>query len=350
MAIRFHDLKDALAHDFDDVIDVRSPAEFAEDHIPSALSLPVLSDEERARVGTIYKKDAPFNARKIGAALVARNAARHIETALANRPGGWRPLVYCWRGGQRSASFASILQQIGWRAETVEGGYRSYRRLVGRALYDDVWPGRLVVLDGNTGTGKTAVLAALAAMNVQVLDLEGLARHRGSVLGPLEGGQPAQKAFESGIARVLATLDPDRPLVVEAESSKVGARIIPPSLWHAMGQAPRIRLSAPLAARAAHLVAAYTDLWSDAERFDTRLDQLIPFHGRQVVADWRALHRAGDMAALAADLIERHYDRRYARSRDRAEGPLMAELDAPTLDDAGVARLASEVASALSKV
>jgi tRNA 2-selenouridine synthase len=114
---------------------VRSPSEYAEDHLPGAVSMPVLSDAERAEVGTIYTQESPFRARKIGAALVARNAARHIEERLMGMEGGWRPLVYCWRGGQRSGSFASILSQIGWRVEVLEGGYRTWRRLVvGTAL------------------------------------------------------------------------------------------------------------------------------------------------------------------------------------------------------------------------
>ena len=130
MSVGIGDLRDAVWRNFDDVIDVRAPSEFAEDHLPGAISLPVLSDAERARVGTIYKQESPFAARKIGAALVARNAARHIEERLMDKGGGWRPLVYCWRGGQRSNAFATILRQIGWRVEVLEGGYRSYRRAV----------------------------------------------------------------------------------------------------------------------------------------------------------------------------------------------------------------------------
>lgn len=228
MALDFHSLADIAAHGFDDVIDVRSPSEFAEDHLPGALSLPVLSDEERATVGTIYVQECAFKARKIGAALVARNAAYHIETALADRDGGWRPLVYCWRGGQRSGSFASILSQIGWRAQTVAGGYQHFRRLVVRALYEGPVDARIVVLDGFTGSAKTDVLGCLGASGVRVIDLEGLARHRGSVLGAMPGGQPSQKAFETGIAMALAHARPGEPVVVEAESSKVGDRIVPP--------------------------------------------------------------------------------------------------------------------------
>ena len=168
MALTLTSLAQISALGFDDIIDVRAPAEWAEDHIPGAINLPVLDDAERAQVGTVYKQVNPFTARKLGAALVARNAATHLQGPLADKPGGWRPLVYCWRGGQRSGSFASILAQIGWRVELVAGGYKAFRGLVVDALYHQPVPAPVVVLDGNTGSAKTEVLALLAARGVQV--------------------------------------------------------------------------------------------------------------------------------------------------------------------------------------
>ena len=224
MALKLTSLAELAALDFDDIIDVRSPAEFAEDHVPGAINLPVLSDAERAEVGTVYVQDSPFKARKIGAALVAQNAARHLQGPLADRDGGWRPLIYCWRGGQRSGSFAAILSQIGWRAEVLEGGYKSYRRLVVDSLYERAFPAPVVLLDGNTGTAKTEVIARLPALGVQSIDLEGLANHRGSALGG-QGAQPSQKAFETALAMRVAALDPSRPVVVEAESSRIRSRL-----------------------------------------------------------------------------------------------------------------------------
>jgi len=194
MTFEISDLSALNEAPFDDIIDVRSPSEFAEDHIPGAINLPVLSDEERARVGTIYTQESPFLARKIGAALVARNAAAHIEGPLSGKDGAWRPLIYCWRGGQRSGSFASILAQIGWRVDTLSGGYQSYRRNVVRLLYETAITSPIVLLDGNTGTGKTDILKRLPTLGIQVIDLEGLACHRGSALGSL-GDQPSQKGF-----------------------------------------------------------------------------------------------------------------------------------------------------------
>nr|MCU0909115.1 tRNA 2-selenouridine(34) synthase MnmH [Paracoccaceae bacterium] len=263
MPVTLSSLSDLRALPFDTVIDVRSPAEFAEDHIPGAISLPVLSDAERARVGTIYKQDAPFAARKIGAALVARNAATHLEGPLAAMPGGWRPLVYCWRGGQRSGSFAAILREIGWRVDTIVGGYKTWRRLVLTAMHAPALQHRLVVLDGFTGTAKTALLPRLAALGVQVVDLEALAAHRGSLLGAVDRAQPSQKAWEGALALALAALDPARPVVVEAESSRIGNLSVPPAVWASMRTAPRIEIAAPVAARADYLARAYADLTAD---------------------------------------------------------------------------------------
>ncbi|MDZ4136676.1 MAG: tRNA 2-selenouridine(34) synthase MnmH, partial [Paracoccaceae bacterium] len=293
MALTLTSLTQAFDLGFDDIIDVRAPAEWAEDHIPGAINLPVLNDAERAVVGTIYKQDSPFKARKLGAALVAQNAARHLQGPLADKPGGWRPLVYCWRGGQRSGSFASILSQIGWRVDLVAGGYKALRALVVQALYDQPFPAPVVVLDGNTGTAKTEVLALLAARGVQVIDLEGLARHRGSLFGAMPGGQPSQKAFESALAMQMARLDPARLVVVEAESSKVGNARLPPGLWKAMVAAPRIAIAAPVAARAEYLVRAYGDLVADGARLATVIGRLRGAHATEVIDAWQGMAEAG---------------------------------------------------------
>lgn len=183
---------------FDVVIDVRSPAEFADDHIPGAINLPALDDAERARVGTIYKQVGPFEARKVGAAMVSRNVARHLDEHFADKPKGYRPLVYCWRGGQRSGSFALVLTQIGFRTTVLAGGYKTYRGEVMDGLRELAPQLRLRVLAGRTGSGKTAVLRELVDRGEQVLDLEALASHRGSLLGSEPGcPQPPQRLFES---------------------------------------------------------------------------------------------------------------------------------------------------------
>ncbi|MEO0993658.1 MAG: tRNA 2-selenouridine(34) synthase MnmH, partial [Pseudomonadota bacterium] len=280
-------------------------------------------------------------------ALVARNAARHLEEALAEKDGGWRPLVYCWRGGQRSGSFASILQQIGWRAETLAGGYQSYRRLVVRALYERAFPAPVVVLDGNTGTAKTRLLALLKARGLQVIDLEAIAQHRGSALGAYQG-QPSQKGFETALAAEVAALDPEMPVVVEAESSRVGVLNLPPVLWKAMRAAPRVEISAPVEARVAFLVEAYADMCADPQALCARLQLLVPRQGRARVDDWCALAQAGAFAELARELIIQHYDPGYAKLRALVEVPRQV-VCTETLDAAGLGALADDIAARLMR-
>lgn len=345
MAITLTSLADLAALGFDDIIDVRAPAEFAEDHLPGAISLPVLDDEERARVGTIYKQVSPFSARKIGAALVAKNAAVHLQGPLADKPGGWRPLVYCWRGGQRSGSFATILGQIGWRVETLVGGYKSWRGLVVREVYDTPVRAPVVVLDGNTGSAKTEVLNLLPGFGVQVIDLEGLARHRGSLFGAV-GPQPSQKAFEGALALALAGLDPTRPVVVEAESSKIGNCRLPPEIWKAMGAAPRVAIAAPRSARAEYLARAYADLTCDADRLAATVDLLRPMHAGEVMEEWLGLAAMGQFTALADSLMERHYDPRYGKHRARMAMPL-AEVAVDSLAPEALPAVAKRVADSV---
>lgn len=343
MALTFRTLSDFLAHGFDSVIDVRSPAEFAEDHVPGAINLPVLSNAERAEVGTIYKQVSPFDARKIGGALVAQNTARHLRESLAHHDGGWRPLIYCWRGGQRSGFFASFLREVGWRAETVDGGYRSFRRLVHDLLYGDRLPHRIILLDGNTGTAKTGVLHALAERGGQVVDLEGLAVHRGSLLGGMDDPQPAQKAFETRLATRIAGLDPDRPVIVEAESSRIGRINLPPALWAAMIAAPRIEIWAPMPARAAHLVRDYATLLDRTEDFIDRLQPLRRFRGHATVDRWEALLRAGDRIGLVTALMEDHYDPTYAKSRADHPSRTLSTFRSDRLDPGDQAQLADRI-------
>jgi tRNA 2-selenouridine synthase len=330
---------------FDAVIDVRSPAEFAEDHAPGAISLPVLSDAERAEVGTLYVQVSRFKARRIGAALIARNVARHLETALADKGGDFRPLVYCWRGGQRSRAMAVILAEVGWRTSLLAGGYKTYRAHVNRRLYEEELPLKGVLIEGRTGSGKTELLGRLAALGVQVLDLEALAEHRGSLLGAHPGRpQPSQKMFESRLLAALEDLDLSRPVVIEAESSKVGERMIPPMLWKAMTLAPRIALEAPAEARSGYLARAYADVVADRAAFDDALERLPIYPGRKAIARWRALADAGDLETLAAELIETHYDPAYERSARKDPHPRLATVTMAGLDAASQDAAAAEIA------
>ncbi len=332
----------ALAR-FDAIIDVRSPGEFAEDHLPGAENLPVLDDVERAQVGTIYVQQSRFLARRIGAAHVARNIAKHLETALADSPSGFRPLIYCWRGGQRSNAMATILSQVGWPVTLLEGGYKTYRRAVKERLYDELSMLRLVLLDGHTGTAKTEILGRLAARGVQTLDLEGLANHRGSLFGG-RGGQPSQKMFESLLVAWLDKLDLRQTILVEAESSKIGERMTPPLIWRAMQTAPRIELRAPLEARAAYLVSAYRDVIEDREALDAAFMRLPVYPGQKRLENWRSLADAGAFVELASDLMEHHYDPAYDRSARKDERTSLAVVELADLGEAEQERAVGVVA------
>lgn len=338
-------IADLASLPYDEVIDTRSPAEYAEDHVPGAVNLPSLSNAERAEIGTIYVQESRFLARRLGAAYVARNAAEHLLTHLADKPATYRPLVYCWRGGMRSNSIALIYGQIGWRVGVLEGGWRSWRRLVQQALYEAPFPAPVAVLDGNTGSAKTAILAKVRARGGQVIDLEGLARHRGSLFGLVPGdAQPAQKGFESALAHAMARLDPTRPVLVEAESNRIGELRLPPALWRAMQEAPRIEIAAPVAARADWLTRAYADISADPEELAVRIAALGPYHARETIAEWQALAGAGDFAPLAARLMQEHYDPRYAKTRLR-QAAATEVLHADRLDDAAQEALADRIAA-----
>lgn len=342
------DVSGSVLAGFDDIVDVRSPAEFAEDHLPGAINLPVLSNEERAEVGTIYVQTSRFLARRRGAAMVARNIARHLEGALSDRPGSWAPLVYCWRGGQRSNAMAAVLDQVGWRVTVLTGGYRTWRRRVTSALYDAPPGLRVVLLDGDTGVAKTAILARLAEHGVQTLDLEDLACHRGSLFGALPGRpQPSQKAFESALLGRLDSLDPERPVVVEAESSKVGELNIPPTLWKAMQSAPRIEVAAPREERAGYLVRAYHDIVADPATLEAILSRLPVHIGKDMQGHWRDLAARGDHRDLAASLMEVHYDPSYERSRRKELRPLIDQIFLPALDELGLDAAAARIAARL---
>lgn len=347
MATQLLSLDQIYKHGFDTLIDVRSPAEFAEDHVPDAINLPVLSNEERARVGAIYKQGSPFLGRKIGAALVFRNAAAHIEGPLAHHEGHWRPLIYCWRGGQRSGSFAWLLKEIGWRSDTIQGGYKSYRKLVVQFLHQQPLPYHLVQLGGYTGTAKTEMLTILKKRGVQVVDLEALAQHRGSLLGEQPEGQPAQKMFESRLAMQLIRLDPSKPALIEAESSKIGKLNLPPSLWAAMKVAPWIEVTADLTERGAYLNEAYDDILSDLEALRDRLDPLRLHRGHAVVDHWHGLIAAGDRLGLVHALMSEHYDPAYRKSMKAYKPHVLASFKAPNLSEAGITSVAEQICAQL---
>jgi len=303
---------------FDAIIDTRSPAEYAEDHVPGAISAPVLDNEERAEIGTLYKQVSPFDAKKRGAALVAKNIAFHIEDSFSGKERSWKPLVYCWRGGKRSGAMAHVMREIGWPAATLEGGYRSYRRWVVEEL--EKLPGNFEfrVIHGPTGSGKSRLIAALARRGAQVLDLEGLAAHRGSVLGGLpDRPQPTQKWFESQLLAALLALDPAKPVFVEGESRKIGQVQVPAALIERMRASPCVLLDAALETRVTLLLDEYRHFTEDRAALEAQLDCLVALHGRERIGEWKALAARGAWREFVARLLVEHYDAAYKRSSER---------------------------------
>ncbi|MES2053695.1 MAG: tRNA 2-selenouridine(34) synthase MnmH, partial [Pseudomonadota bacterium] len=304
--------------DFSNVIDARSEGEYAEDHLPGAINWPSLNDEERKIVGTHYKQISAFEARKLGASMVAKNIAEHIRREVLDKPREWQPLVYCWRGGKRSGSLALILDQIGFNVTVIEGGYKAFRAALVADLPQLAARYSYRVICGTTGSGKTRLLQALHAQGAQVLDLEALARHRSSVLGMIPGqAQPTQKAFDRLIWATLRGFDPSRPVYIESESKKVGNVAIPEGLVTAMRSAPCLQLDLPEDERVALLLEDYDFFVRDIEFFCERLEALVQARGKETVKDWQARSRSGDVASVVRELLVKHYDPVYLQSIKR---------------------------------
>ena len=332
--------------EFDEVIDVRSPSEFAEDHVPGAINCPVLDDAERAAIGALYTQVSPFDAKKRGAALVAKNIASHIEQQFGAHGRDWRPLVYCWRGGKRSGAMAHILSEIGWHAAQLEGGYRAYRREIVAQLAGLPQKYRYRVVCGATGSAKSRLLQALAEAGAQVLDLEGLASHRGSVLGNLpETAQPKQKMFESLVWDALRKLDPGRTVYVEAESKKIGQLQVPDALLARMRDSPCVLIEAPLAARVAFLIEEYGHFLGDPRDLKAKLECLAGLQSKETIARWMEQVEQRRWDELVADLLQNHYDPSYRRATLKNFVRLAdAQVLRPTrLDYASLKQLAAQV-------
>jgi tRNA 2-selenouridine synthase len=302
---------------FDAVVDARSESEFAQDHLPGAVNWPTLDDAQRHAVGTEYKQVSAFDARLHGAVFAARNIADHLQREGHRLHRGWRPLVYCWRGGQRSGALALVLAQIGFDVSVLEGGYRAFRRLVIAQLETLPLPLQLMVLCGQTGTGKSRLLAALAGAGEQVVDLEALAGHRGSVLGALAQAQPGQKRFEMQLWDRLRRLDPSRTTWIESESRTIGRLRVPQALLMHMRASGCVDVRMSLQDRIELLLDDYPHLLGDVEGLCSRLDALREVRGAQVVSHWQSMARRRQWRDLVSELLVSHYDPIYQRSMTR---------------------------------
>ena len=344
---------DALARlaAFDTLIDARSESEFAEDHLPGAVNWPSLNDAQRRLVGTEYKQVSPFAAKKRGAAMAARNIAGHVEQYVLDKPKHWQPLVYCWRGGKRSGALALVLDQIGFQVHLLAGGYREYRRALLAALAEQPQRLNLRVVCGTTGSGKSRLLHALAELGAQVLDLEALANHRGSVLGLMPGErQPGQKRFESLLWDALRRFDAARPVWVESESKKIGDLQVPPALIAHMRASACLTLELALDARVALLLDEYRHFVHDAPAFCARLDALRVLCGHARVDAWQAGVHAGAVSPVVRALLLEHYDPIYLRSMQRNFAGFTAPLSRVGWDgsDASLRAAASALAASVA--
>jgi tRNA 2-selenouridine synthase len=357
-----YEIIDELSHDalqsYDLIIDVRSPSEYAGDHLPGAINLPVLDDAERAETGTLYKQVSSFVAKRRGAALTTANISRHLDTTLKDLPEDSRLLIYCWRGGMRSRSMALVLSSIGWDISLVKGGYQTWRRQIVAGLDKSTDPINIILLDGQTGTAKTAILKEMAALGAQTLDLEGMANHRGSAFGAhANTPQPGQKRFEALIWQSLRRFDLTQPIYVEAESSLVGKRRLPSRLWAEMKKAPRIIIEAPTGARADYLVNAYPDLATDLNQLTASIERLAARHSTAQLSQWHAMARKCEFRNLAESLMVIHYDAAYNRARMRrntvkSQTFTVSDLEQKTLSDLAQTllefRFASDMAGAVT--
>ena len=323
---------------FDAIIDVRSPAEFALDHIPGAINFPVLNNEERVKIGTLYKQVSPFAAKKLGAAIVSRNIAQHLEQSFLDFPREWRPLLYCWRGGERSGAFTHVLNRIGWKAMQLEGGYQGFRRVVIDDLDLAAKQFQFQVICGMTGSGKTRILHELKVLGAQVLDLEGLAIHRGSVLGnEPDIDQPSQKGFETALWNALHDLDPNKPVFIESESKKVGGVHVPDALMEKIRHGRCIELRSSVATRVSWLLHEYAHFLTDTTTFKEKLALLTSRYGKVQIAEWLTQIDAGHFDALVTDLLVKHYDPAYQSSIVRNFPQYRSDLFVELQDDSDAA-------------
>jgi tRNA 2-selenouridine synthase len=277
-----------------------------------------LNNEERIVIGTLYKQVGPFEAKKKGAGLVAANIAKHIQKHVIELPKDWQPLVYCWRGGKRSGSLALILGQIGFKVAIIEGGYKAFRSVLVADIPELAERLSWRVICGPTGSGKTRLLHCLKEQGAQVLDLEGLANHRSSVLGIIPGAaQPSQKHFDTLLWNELRNMTPERPVYVESESRKVGNLAVPESLILAMRSSPCFQLTLTDEERVKLLLEDYDFFVKDPALFSQRLDALVAIRGKQVVDDWQAKIKKGQIEDVVRELLTLHYDPTYFASMKR---------------------------------
>ena len=301
--------------DFDDIIDVRAPSEFKEDHIPGAINLPVLTDEQHHEVGLLHAS-SPFEARRLGATLITENIHLHLKNHLSQKNSEFAPLLYCWRGNMRSNSMAVVFRSIGWRARILNGGYKAWRKWLITDLSRSISSSKpeLIVLGGLTGCGKTRLLHELKKQGAQILDLEGLANHRGSILGNApDSAQPTQRRFDSLLWSAFQDYDPNRPVFTEAESNRIGRLQLPASLWKRLGESRLVLLDLPLPERARILADDYRHFIDDPNSLKETLSGLTRLRGKTLIETWFQQIDSSDWSSFLQSILIDHYDLAYRR-------------------------------------
>jgi len=329
---------------FDTIIDVRSPLEFVEDHIVGAINCPVLSDLERQKVGTIYKKESSFKAKIIGSSLTAKNIAFHIENNFMEKKGSWQPLIYCWRGGQRSKAFSIVLSEVGWRTNQLKGGYKEYRNQVINFL-DNIGPKlKITLISGKTGSAKTKILKSIENEGGQILDLEGLANHKGSLLGKIPDLiQPSQKFFESLIFNKIQNLNLKDKIYIEAESSKIGNIHIPKSIWKKMIKSPRIEISANVELRAKFLVSDYDYMCNNPTLINPIIKGLKNRLSKKLFDEWTNLIDRKKWFDLTKSFLENHYDPSYSSNTIKNDRKVIKKITATSLNNSDIKDIAKKI-------
>ena len=313
------------------VLDVRSPSEFSQGHVPGAISFPLFSDDERARIGKLYKHLGNNKAVLEGLQIVGPKLAGFVEQANALAPDR-NVIMYCWRGGMRSGSMAWLLRTAGFSVDVIKGGYKAYRQKVQQSFCEAI---PFVILSGPTGSGKTDILCELSKQGEQVLDLEHLARHRGSAFGSLGMyEQPSIEQFENEVHHVLDSFDYSRRIWVEDESRKIGKVVLHAGLWENLSRAPLVLLYSPLDDRVRRLVEEYGVFGTNA--LNESLQKIGKRLGGLSLRDALAALDAGNLA-LVAEISLKYYDKAYHFSREKRNRTVVQ-----TLETSGMA--ASEVA------
>ena len=303
---------------YDVIIDVRSPSEYSLDQIPNSINLPVLNDKEREMVGSIYKNHSAFEAKKIGAKLITRNISIHLEKTISDYPRNWRPLVYCWRGGQRSRSLMIVLREVGWNAHILKGGYKAFRKMVREQIQDFCRNLSFCVICGSTGSGKTHILHALKSEGAQIIDLEGIASHKGSLLGSSESEeQSSQKMFESQIWLALKSLSVDNPVFIESESKKIGNLHVPEALIQKMWHSDCVVINIEISGRVKILINDYDHYIKNPKVLIPKLIPLQKTSGKTKVTEWLEMIEKREWHRFIKDILINHYDPAYRKSIQR---------------------------------